>query len=133
MDDPPVIPEWYPKFNIWYDFKRFEIAGAAAIIKAKMEKSDITSSTHSAKNIAEEISKEVSFAQDRTAFLNNSMTRLLAIDLLKELTAEIIPIVDEISKIAAEFGLTATDIINHSLKRFIMEYEANKQRQLNKI
>ena len=44
-----------------------------------------------------------------------------------------VPITDEISKIAAEFGLTATDIINHSLKRFIMEYEANKQRQLNKI
>jgi len=42
-----------------------------------------------------------------------------------------VPITEEISKIAKELGLTATDIVNHNLKKFIMEYEANKQRQIN--
>ena len=43
-----------------------------------------------------------------------------------------LPIARKIKEIAKEEGLTATFIFNHQLKRFVMEYEANKQRQMNK-
>jgi len=98
LDEPPVIPDWYPKFNIWFDFKRFDIAGAASIIKAKLDNSQITSSFLSAVNIAENIDKEIAFFKDRSVYLASSEARLQAIDLFKVLIANINTTIEQINK-----------------------------------
>ncbi|MCK4358749.1 MAG: hypothetical protein KAW92_08385 [Candidatus Cloacimonetes bacterium] len=107
LDSPPNIPDWYPKYRIWYDYNRFSIEGAAAIIKSKLDNSLKVKSEESAIDIAAKINNDITFSKKRIAFLESKEAVNLAVDLLKELFENIMSIFEIINKNNKHISITS--------------------------
>src|SRR3990172_9377256 len=37
LDDPPTVPKWLPRTQLWVGFKRWGVVGTASVIEARIE------------------------------------------------------------------------------------------------
>jgi hypothetical protein len=71
MDKPPTTPEWFPKNRLWLGLERYGVAGAAAVIEARIQELGGTPHQESLEERAARQARAVEFKTEREAALNS--------------------------------------------------------------
>lgn len=71
MDKPPTTPEWFQKNRIWIGLERYGVAGAAAVIEARIQELGGTPHQETLEERAARQARAVEFKAERQAALNS--------------------------------------------------------------
>lgn len=71
LDDPPTVPKWLPRTQLWLGFKRWGIAGTASAIEARVEECGGEAHEESVQERAARLEQSLNFNERRRRFLNS--------------------------------------------------------------
>lgn len=71
LDDPPSVPKWLPRTQLWVGMKRWGVAGAASIIEARIEELGGEPHEESVQDRATRLERQLKFEKKRNDFLNS--------------------------------------------------------------
>lgn len=71
LDNPPLIPDWLPKTQLWYGLDRFGVDGAVSVIESKIQQQGGNSKIESIEEQAARQSREIKDKERRESFINS--------------------------------------------------------------
>lgn len=71
VEDSSKLPKWLPKVQIWYDYKRWGLEGAAAIIESRARNAGSEFREESAIDLAKRLKRQSDFEEFRNTFLHS--------------------------------------------------------------
>jgi hypothetical protein len=72
LDKPPIVPRWLGRSRLWFDWAKWGVEGAAAVIESRVQEAGGTPRELTAAELAARTVDEIREADERTAFLNSS-------------------------------------------------------------
>ena len=72
LEDPPTVPNWFPKSQIWIGLKRGGVEGAAAVIEARIKELGGNPHEENVQERAARHERSLMWKHKRSAFLNSS-------------------------------------------------------------
>lgn len=71
LDEPPSVPKWLPRTQIWVGLKRWGVSGAASVIEARVEELGGEPHEETVTERAARLARSMKFAERRKQFLNS--------------------------------------------------------------
>jgi hypothetical protein len=68
LDEPPTVPRWLPKTQLWIGFRRFGIEGAAAVIEARVQEAGGEVHQETVEEHAQRVERKIVFDKRRADF-----------------------------------------------------------------
>lgn len=72
LDRPPIVPEWLPKTQIWFNLDRWGVSGAAPIIERRAQERGALSREESVQDRTARFRRDAEFQAKRTQFLKSA-------------------------------------------------------------
>lgn len=98
LDEPPTVPKWLPRTQLWIGLNRWGLTGAASVIEARVQELGGEPAQESVSDKAARVARSLKFAEHRRAFLESEkgvQASNEAFDRLKEETESAIVKVSE--------------------------------------
>jgi hypothetical protein len=73
LDDPPTIPKWLPKTQLWIGLKRWGVTGAASVIEDRIQKLGGEPHQETVEARAARLERSLKFAEKRKRFLGSEI------------------------------------------------------------
>lgn len=100
LDEPPTVPRWLPRTQLWIGLKRWGTAAAASVIEARVQELGGEPSEESVTDKAARVQRSLQFAEKRQQFLRSQNG-------VEASNAEFAVIVNEVQRLVAELHETA--------------------------
>jgi hypothetical protein len=71
LDEPPVVPKWLPRTQLWIGLKRWGTAAAASVIEARVQELGGEPRDESVADKAARVQRSIQFAERRKQFLHS--------------------------------------------------------------
>ena len=71
LDDPPIVPKWLPRTQLWVGLKRWGTSGAASVIEARIEELGGEPHEETVTERAERLERSLKFSEKRKRFLHS--------------------------------------------------------------
>jgi hypothetical protein len=72
LDEPPTVPKWLPRTQLWVGLKRWGISGAASVIEARVEELGGEPHEETVTERAARLERSLTFRERRKQFLRSS-------------------------------------------------------------
>jgi len=73
LDDPPTVPKWLPKTQLWVGLKRWGVTGAASVIEARIQELGGEPHQETVEARAARLERSLKFAEKRKRFLGSEI------------------------------------------------------------
>lgn len=100
LDEPPIVPKWLPRTQIWIGLKRWGAAAAASVIEARVQELGGEPREESVADKAARVQRSIQFSERRKQFLRSQ-------DGVNASKAEFSVIVNEVQRQIEELKATA--------------------------
>lgn len=101
LDEPPTVPKWLPRTQLWVGLKRWGAAGAASVIEARIQELGGEAHEETVEERAERLDRSLRFSERRRQFLNSEEGVRAANLAVSSLHAEIDRLVSSIKSSAS--------------------------------
>ena len=115
LDDPPTVPKWLPRTQLWVGLKRWGITGAASVIEARIEELGGEPHEESVEERAVRLERAIKFEERRNKFLNSTEGVDRSKKEFEALTAELERFVSSIGSAATSIVLSIKKAENQTL------------------
>jgi hypothetical protein len=96
LDEPPIVPRWLPRTQLWIGLKRWGITGAASVIEARVEELGGEPHEESVQERATRLERTMEFKNKREKFLNSTEGVNAAKEQYEALQIELEQLIDSI-------------------------------------
>lgn len=100
LDDPPSVPKWLPKTQLWVGFKRWGITGAASVIEARVQELGGSPREETINERAARLQRSLEFAERRRQFLESTAGVQASGQEFNKLHSELARLIEEVKQTA---------------------------------
>ena len=105
LDDPPTVPKWLPRTQLWVGFKRWGVVGTASVIEARIEELGGEPHEETVQERAARLERSIKFNEKRERFLNSPEGVNSANEAYEALRIELERLISSIKTAAASIPL----------------------------
>jgi hypothetical protein len=106
LDDPPNVPKWLPRTQLWVGLKRWSTAGAASIIEARIEELGGEPHEETVIERAARLERSLKFSEMRKQFLNSEQGVKAANDEFEVLHKELESLIADVKESIKSLSFT---------------------------
>ena len=106
LDDPPDVPKWLPRTQLWVGLRRWGVSGAATVIEARVEELGGEPHEETVTERAARLDRSLKFQEKRKNFLNSEEGVRAAKEEFEALYKELGQLVASVKESASSFSFT---------------------------
>lgn len=110
LDDPPTVPNWLPRTQIWVGLARWGVSGAAGVIEARIQELGGEPHNESVIDKAARVERSILFAKEREQFLHSYEGVNASKALFAELQNEVKHEVTRVNDASPTFGFNVKTV-----------------------